>query len=1302
MVGVGGMLTSAVVKIAGDKLGSALGEQANLAWNFNKDLEDMKDTMESVAVLLQDAEKQSGKNKSVQLWLKRLKHAAVDISDMMDDYQDTDAQATAKMPGIFSCLTAARKRMVLANKMKSMREKLRKINEQGQKFNFTLSTDAHLDQHRYDEHETTSVVNEAEILGRDGAKKEITDLLSASHSKDQAMFLPIYGLGGVGKSTLAKLVYNDTQFKKYDHRVWVYVSQEFDLMKIGRSIISQLPTEGGQKNIDTLELIYQCINDLFPDKKILIVLDDIWEEDGFQLEKLKSMIEKNGSMVDVLVTTRNERIANKICTNESYKLEPLKDGVCWDIIKRVSGFEGKSNKEKLEEIGLDIAKKCGGVALAARALGYILKYENLNGWSNMNRSDIWNVSCGVDNSEHMKVLPSLKLSYEHMHSILKLCFSYCAIFPKGHDIHEVDLIHQWFALGFIKEPSEGKKYITRLLGMSFLQHSKLPVSFFIYAITTFPPSYIHACIRALYSRARAHLEPEQGPNRQPPPLTDAESVNLPFDEHNPVSTKSSNKHVARYNMHDLVHDLARSVIGDELIVIDATDAAKKSNSSEQTYCRYVLLTNYDGQTKLSNILPKKVRALHLSGCSNLGLHDGLFSSTKCLRILDFRGCSSAELPVSIGKLKQLKCLIAPRTQNEKLPESIVELSKLQYLNLHGSSLISELPKSIGNLSSLIHLDMSDCSDLSVLPESFGGLKAIVHLDMSGCTMIRELPGSFGNLTNLQQLHLSGCSSISVLHGSFGDLRRMVHLDMSGCSMLRELPASLGNLTNLQHLDLSYCSKLRAIPASFGSLVALQYLDMSLCREIHKLPESFKNLRSLLHLNMTNCLNVSKKKLSRILCGLTALQYLNMSWYVLWYDGTLHHDAMRNLTNVEHLDISHSDLKCLPESIGNLKKLHTLNISHCPALKSLPDCVSEIATLKSLLIEGCSDELGDQVSSRLPCSLTLPLFKVRVDDGSACSNLPDLECVNVGDLRICSLENVRFLEEACKIKLSDKTNLSSLALAWSLDADRSLDDKDLLGQLEPPRGLKHLILQCYNSPSVPSWLMGISDHLPNLVGIELKGLTTCSNLPPLGQLPNLERLFLDECPSITKIDKSFCGGKGAFRRLTRFRMCKMEGLEEWRTTYSVEDGEVEEFMFPVLDELDISTCQQLRLKPCPPTFRSCEIVYSDQVISSLEAAGGSHLTSSAPTTEMNISGSDSHGLELFHHFPALHTLKIQFCAGDPFTLPVIPTARQPLSSSMPCSAAKSSLPASVLHARLLCPVENPPSLSPHRSVRPLHR
>lgn len=95
---VAGLLTSAVIKIAGDKLSTVLAEQGNLAWNFSDGLEDMKDTKESVVAVLKDAEQQSIKKESVRLWLNRLKDAALDISDMMDDYQDCDTPRTEKVP----------------------------------------------------------------------------------------------------------------------------------------------------------------------------------------------------------------------------------------------------------------------------------------------------------------------------------------------------------------------------------------------------------------------------------------------------------------------------------------------------------------------------------------------------------------------------------------------------------------------------------------------------------------------------------------------------------------------------------------------------------------------------------------------------------------------------------------------------------------------------------------------------------------------------------------------------------------------------------------------------------------------------------------------------------------------------------------------------------------------------------------------------------------------------------------------------------------------------------------------------
>jgi Leucine-rich repeat (LRR) protein len=707
-------------------------------------------------------------------------------------------------------------------------------------------------------------------------------------------------------------------------------------------------------------------------------------------------------------------------------------------------------------------------------------------------------------------------------------------------------------------------------------------------------------------------------------------------------------------MHDLVHDLATLIMGDELI--DSYIASKNNKARSKKYCRYASVTKYDHTARLSNVLPSKVRVLHFSHSGNMDLSCGAFSFAKCLRILDFSGCACVLLPASIGQLKQLKYLTAPRMRNEVLPKHLTELSKLQYLNLNGSSHISTLPKSIGRLGCLKYLSLSGCSGISKLPESVGDLKRMIHLDMSGCSRIRELPNSLGNCTQLQ------------------------HLDLSKCSGVKVIPESFCGLTQLQHLNMSLCRHITRIPEAIGRLVGLLYLNMSSCHDLRGLPESFNRLCNLLHLNLRACHVEKGLTLAGALHGLTTLQYLDISFMRSCTEKIQKNDlsgAMRNLTNLkvlnlvcciselfgvrnndsyldfigtltrlEHLDLSsNGTLKYLPESIGNLKRLHTLNLNYCIELQSLPESIVGATGLKSVLLDGCSHELVDQASSLLHYSLTLPLFKVRADDISAHSNLHLLEGENVNDLHIVSLENVRSVEEAERLKLSTKHNLLTLKLAWALYGGRHLEDKDLLGQLVPPITLKGMTLEGYSNPRFPCWIMAISHHLPDLTSITLHNLPACSNLPPLGQLPYLKKLHLTELPNVRKIDCGVCGGKGAFPRLAEFLVGRMDGLEEWNTTCSGEDG-VEEFMFPMLHILAILNCPRLRLKPCPPKCHLWTITRSDQVISSLEEVQTSSdrcNSTPATTTSLAISTESQHNsFRMFHHFPTLQKLEFRYC------------------------------------------------------------
>jgi hypothetical protein len=365
--------------------------------------------------------------------------------------------------------------LTMNSEMKNTRKKSRQMTDQHQ--NFNLMTCSKYDALEFvDVRETSWSVGEQLIVGRKDEKNKLMDSLLEGMTPN-IIILPIYGIGGIGKTTFAKLIYDDTKFKYYS-RVWVHVSPTFDWIKIGNSIISQLSETGSQAN--EREIIIGCLTKQLSGKKILIVLDDLWEDNQLRLQDLRDMLNLGDSMkAIVLVTTRSEHVAKKICTNieQPYKIEPLTDDMCWEIIRQRSGFDARDSKEsELEDLGKEIARKCRGVALAAQSLGYM----KCDQWSQVKDSDIWNESVSKDASLPNHVLASLKLSYSFMHPHLKACFTYCAIFPKGHKIDKDELIHQWISLGFI-EPTRMhsaiqlcEKYIEQLKGLSFFQHSVSP------------------------------------------------------------------------------------------------------------------------------------------------------------------------------------------------------------------------------------------------------------------------------------------------------------------------------------------------------------------------------------------------------------------------------------------------------------------------------------------------------------------------------------------------------------------------------------------------------------------------------------------------------------------------------------------------------------------------------------------------------------------------------------------------------------------------------------------------------------
>ncbi|XP_034569213.1 uncharacterized protein [Setaria viridis] len=1078
----------------------------------------------------------------------------------------------------------------------------------------------------YDVRETSSDVIEELIVGRAEEKQKVlASLLQCDSMTENITILPIHGIGGIGKTTFAKMIYNDTKFKYYS-QVWVYVSPRFDSNKIGNSIISQLSERESQLN--EKQMIRTRLKKLLAGKKILIVLDDLWERDPYKLTDLKTMLRLGGTEnTIVIVTTRDERVAKEVGTIEPYKIELLSKEVCWDIIKQKCGFEDRDDKEQLKDIGLEIASKCGGVPLAAQSLGYTLRSKDLNGWEKVNESDVWNETNSMDGSLHNQVLAALKLSYSSMNRLVRPCFTYCAIFPKGHNIVKDDLSRQWISLGFIrpmrvhiKKHQLSEQYIAQLLGMSFLQPSMLP--------------------------------PTSG---------------------------TYHEGIALFTMHDLVHDFARLILDDKIM-----DASKKG-STRGGSCRYALLTDCSKPLALSLACPDSLCALRFLDCSKIGLRGDAFSSATSLCILDLSECHINHLPDSIGHLKNLKYLNAPGILGKSIPNHITRLLKLNYLSIRGSSEILALPESFGEMEELIQLDMSGCLKIKKLPELFGNLKNMEHLDLSKCADVTGLSEQVGSLKKLEYLDVSYCKNIGNLPRELSNLTELKYLNLSfssylmgiqdkllwdeeqykypsdnlsnpagtsidgmveaeilgtltkvknlklcidgfTTSLLPKLPESLGSFTELKCLDLSGSFTLKNLPASFGKLHSLLHLDLSKCYRVEGVPEALTGLGKLKYLNLSSCSvgvneqRASLRGLQQAIGNLTELRYLNLHRCLVTMYGDQRVDEsngflghISTLSNLEHLILSENgNLYGLPENFGKLKKLCTLDLSHCGNLRKLPVSISEIGSLKFLNTAVCRRFDESTLPQFRNNSVLLPHFMVHADDGESSSNLIKLKDENPPILEISRIERVKCSTEAQKIKLSVKQNLEKIKFEWTKDAERFVEDIKVLEELTPPACLEYLEIRGYSSISFPPWATSIASYLPLVVSVTIMELPSCKALPPLGQLAKLQELHIEQMDSITKIDGDLYGCARAFPKLRTFRLFRMENLEEWNTAYSCGEDDSRVLMFPILTLLEIRDSPKLTIKPCLPRGpKGLFVHYSQQPLHEwrllLEFSGISYLS-----------------------------------------------------------------------------------------------
>lgn len=357
-----------------------------------------------------------------------------------------------------------------------------------------------------------------------------------------------------------------------------------------------------------------------------------------------------------------------------------------------------------------------------------------------------------------------------------------------------------------------------------------------------------------------------------------------------INAEISNNSDEMLCMNNLAHDLARSVAGEDILVI--LDSENERCSRNYDY-RYAQVSASSLQSIDSKAWPSKARSLifQTSG-AELQHVSKVLSVNKYLRVLDLSGCSVKELPAPVFQLKQLRYLDASTLSITDLPPQISGFHKLQTLDLSETE-VTELPAFIGDLKRLNYLNLQGCKKLQQL-NNLDLLHELHYLNLSCCPEVRRFPASLENLRKLRFFNLSECSKLPTLPDellqSFSSFSSLVDLNLSGFEF-RMLPDFFGNICSLQFLNLSKCSKLELLPQSFGQLAYLKALNLSFCSDL-KLPECFEFLTSLQILDLSHCPSV---------------EYLPCSF--------------DKLSNLEYLNLSQCvGLKALPKSLSNHKKL----------------------------------------------------------------------------------------------------------------------------------------------------------------------------------------------------------------------------------------------------------------------------------------------------------------------------------------------------------------------------------------------
>ncbi|CAL4996931.1 unnamed protein product [Urochloa decumbens] len=736
------MLIGPLVSMMKDKVSSYLLDEYKVMEGMEEHREILERKLPAILDIIEDAEEKAAHRAGVRAWLKALKKVSYQANDVFDEFNYEALAREARKKGhqphhnmlgmdVVSLFPAYNPATVFRHRMGKKLQKIVQDIEvlvaEMNAFRFGYVQQAPPSK-PYRQTDPVLIDCERDIVKRSRNEEEekIVKILLDHANNVDLLVLPIVGLGGLGKTTFVQLVYSNPKIENHFQFQKWYCVSED--FDVGN--IARSICNSTEKDI---EKVLQDLQKEISGKRYLLVLDDVWNQDADKWQKLVTCLQHAGTGSALLTTTRDAKVA-RIMSLKFYNLGNLDDVFLKEILKgRAFSFQKPEHAEMENNVN-EIVKRCAGSPLAAKAIGSMLSTKTSVGeWmAVLKKSSICNVETGI--------LPILKLSYDNLPSHMKQCFGFCAVFPKDYNIDVDNLIHLWMANDY------------------------LPLEEDVSLETTGRRTFEELAWRSFFE--------------------DAEETKL--EDKNFSHFRS----IERCKIHDLMHDIALSVLGEECTTITGRPIQKELLSK---HSRHMFSSHLDSGTNLIDFLKKQAPTLQTLLCPCPGARIWTPHMPKCnsLRALKLPDCSAFK--------------IRPR-----------HLQHLRYLDLSTNWWIKQLPEEISILYNLQTLNITGCHEFCRLPRDMKYMSSLRHLYTEGCESLKSMPPDLGKLSYLQIMTYFVASASSSC-STIGELR---NLDLGGRLMLScledvtEAQAQadvLKNKEKLKHLSLEWSSKCHEEP-----------------------------------------------------------------------------------------------------------------------------------------------------------------------------------------------------------------------------------------------------------------------------------------------------------------------------------------------------------------------------------------------------------------------------------------------------------------------------------------------------------